>query len=63
MKAAESVPAVLPCYQLAFNMPGIPFTEPAFAGVTRIDPGGDGDGEVCTELIGMQGHKLLLDEH
>lgn len=33
---SASYPAVLPGYELVFNVPGIPFIEPAFASVRRV---------------------------
>ena len=33
---SAAYPAVLPGYELVFNVPGLPFVEPAFASVRRV---------------------------
>lgn len=41
IRPAQSCAAVLPGYRLAFNMPGMPYQEPAFAGLERAGPSSD----------------------
>ena len=53
IKPAESVPAVLPGWRLAFSQPGLPYAEPAFAAVERVEEGGASDGAPAPEVHGV----------
>ena len=39
IQPSAACPAVLPGYRLVFNVPGLPYFEPAFASVKRLIPG------------------------
>jgi len=39
IQPSAAYPAVLPGYRLVFNVPGLPYFEPAFASVKRLIPG------------------------